>query len=228
MKKQCHLGLLALLLAASLPLVLRPSPRSTKKGVKEILARPFPSKRSSFLSVTGAFQAAMLQTRTPGGVAVLERCGEQNHFVVRLKGTTLGAALKGIVAADPRYCWTVKEGVVNLVPADGVPPLLDVRVREFRLRGSEDISSAGTLLFALPEVAEAAGKLGLSRAGSGTGLYAIRPGVQHRAARLGLDLRDVTVREALNTIVRANKGGVWIYREAGCGKTRMFEVNFSQ
>lgn len=227
MRGHCHIGLVVLFLAASIPPLLRPIPHPAKKGPDRTLARPYSGRGFSFPSVSDAFQSLMLQSRTPGGAAFVEGCSQRNRPVIRMQASTVGAALKSIVAADPRYRWEVRKGVVDLLPAAGVPPLLNIRVREFNSGDSANISSAGTRLFSLPEVKEAAGRLGLSRSGLGSGIYAVG-GAQKPVGPLRIDLHDVTVREALDAIVRTNKGGVWIYDEVECGRTHVFQIGFSQ
>jgi hypothetical protein len=197
--------------------------------VRELLGRSV-AIPSAPQSVTAAFQSLMLASGTPGGdVTAGGACGEEPETMTRLRGTTLREALESITRADPHYHWSVSDGVVDLLPG-GVPPaLLRVRITYFDSGPATDIVSAGTFLFALPEVRAAAARLGLTRsATSGSGLSSLLPGAHAPRKRLDLRLRDVTVLDALNAIVRVNKGGVWMYSETRCKGLHLFDLNFSR
>lgn len=225
--RHCRAALLAVLfLAPFQPSLSHDRPTATESAT-DVLARPFPGNGSSYGSTSEAFQSVMLQSGVPGGDVIIEGCGGGTNKVVRVLGTTLGKALESIEAADPRYRWELEDGVVVLMPAEGVPPLLKVRVRGFNSMDSSDVSSAGMLLFALPDVRDALGKLGLTRNASGSGLYAVSPGLHRQAPPLDIDLHDITVRDALNAIVRTNGSGIWIYREILCGTSKLFDIGFS-
>lgn len=224
---QCFATLLGLLMAAAVQSALPRDQSAATETIEYKLTRPFAGNPSSFASVNDAFQAIMLQSGLPGGEVITEGCGGEPHKIVRVHGATIGEALKSIEAEQPRYSLDVGNGVVDLLPREGTPPLLNVRIREFNSGASADMSSAGLQLFALPEVAGATEKLGLTRNASGSGLYAVSPGLHRQAPPLDIDLHDITVRDALNAIVRTNGSGIWIYREILCGTSKLFDIGFS-
>jgi len=225
---QCYATLLGLLLAAAFQSGRPRDHSAPKENIEGKLTLPFAGNPASFNSIGGAFQTLILKSSLPGGEVITEGCGGEPHKIVRVHGATIGEALKSIVAVEPSYGLNVKNGVIDLLPREGVPPLLNVRIREFSSGTAADMSSAGTLLFALPDVTDAAVKLGLTRNASGSGLYAVIPGLHKQARRLDIDLRDVTVRDALDAIVKTNGSGVWVYRETLCGTSKVFDLNFSQ
>lgn len=225
--RDCRVALLAVLFLTPFQPSLSHDRPTAAESTRDVLARPFPGNATSYGSISDAFQSVMLQSGVPGGEAIIEGCGGGTDKVVPVRGTTVGRALESIEAADPRYRWELEDGVVVLMPAEGVPPLLKVRVRGFNSMDSSDVSSAGMLLFGLPEVRDALGKLGLTRNGLGSGLYAVIPGSHGQARPLDIDLHDVTVRDALNAIVRTNKSGIWVYREVLCGTSKVFDLGFS-
>ena len=61
-------------------------------------------------------------------------------------------ALDTIVEADPRYRWQLVDEVVNLLPADGEPALLNTRISKFRVTDVTSALDALSQLLALPEV----------------------------------------------------------------------------
>lgn len=127
-------------------------------------------------------------------------------------GMSVRDLLDSIVAADPRYKWGVEDGVVNLLPAAGSPPLLDVRLAEFKSKGH--VNKLFRDLEENPEVRRRAAELGFHTgqpSGDGNGfiisLWANQP--VHE-----IHCRDCTVLEALNEIARRVRGCSWAYRES--------------
>jgi len=159
----------------------------------------------------------------------LEGCGSQPQKLVRVRGKTLRDVLDSIVQGDPVYQWEVRDGVVNLFPKAGLPPLLKTRLTSFDSGDATSGASAVAQLFALPEVREAAAKLGLVQALVSSGLGALGPGgAPVNKQPLSVQLSHVTLLEALNAIVRRAGRGVWQYTETHCEGTRSFQVAFSQ
>ena len=139
---------------------------------EELLARPVANRGSSAPSVDLAIQTVILGSGTAGGAVITQGCSEPSDSVVRFQGSTLREVLDDIVTADPDYGWEVKDGVVNLVPAKGVPDLLTLRISAFDSGDATGVRTAETFLFALPEVRKRAEELGFDQAISGSGLSA--------------------------------------------------------
>ena len=217
------LTLLVLLLVAS------PLARAQEHPVteEELLMRPAGTAGSSPLSVDVAFQTAMARSGGPGGAAILQGCEGSSDKVVRVHGSTLREVLDDIVTADPNYVWHLRDGVVNLMPAKGVPALLTLRIAAYDSGDATDLRTAGTYLLALPVVRERADELGFTRAVFGTGLSALLPGAPP-APKLNVRLQDVTLLEALNALVRANRHGAWVYYETHCKSENNFQVQFPE
>lgn len=208
-------------------------PRAPVQGTapltsEELLESPLGSFSSAPSSVRMGFQNLLLVSGFPGGVAAPGNCDDKQERTVRLKGKTLHEALETLVHADDRYRWRVDGGVVNLLPVNTLPALLGTRVSSYDSRDAADIATAGAYLMGLPEVRQAAARLGLAKNGSGTGLYAIPRGAPPPRRSLGVRLQEATVLEILNAIVRKNGHGVWFYTETGCGDLRVFEMGFAQ
>ena len=193
----------------------------------ELLMRPVANLGSSPLSVNHAIQTAILGSGAAGGAVIMQGCEEPSDSVVRFQGSTLREVLDDIVTADPDYGWEVKDGVVNLLPAKGVPDLLTLRISAFDSGDATSVRTAETFLFALPEVRERAAELGFDQAIYGSGPYAVVPGAPP-PPKLNVRLQDVTLLEALNALVRAHKRGVWLYYETHCKSTNHFSINFTE
>lgn len=155
----------------------------------------------------------------------MEGCADEPKRVVHPHGTTLRQVLDSIISADSQYVWRARKGVVNLEPVKGVPALLTTHLKAYDSGDLTDAISAVSLLSSLPEVAQAAATHGLTQNALGPGLGAGPPSPQKT---LELRLHDLTLLDALNTIARANKHGVWTYRETLCGSVHQFNISFAQ
>jgi len=217
--------------AVLLVLVLPPSPvvsrPSTLAAQEDLLTRTAAIGDRS-LPAFSAFQDALEVSGVPGGVAFVEGCADEPKLVVHPHGTTLRQVLDSIVSADPHYVWRIREGVLNAQPAKGLPALLETHLKTYDSGELTDAVSAVTVLSSSPDVASAGTRLGLTHNVLGPGLGGMAQGSPQPKKPLGLRLHDVTLLDALNTIARANKHGVWTYRETQCGPVHQFKISFAQ
>ncbi|HYG82203.1 MAG TPA: hypothetical protein VD861_17515 [Pyrinomonadaceae bacterium] len=143
----------------------------------------------------------------------------QAHLDVNPSSLFVRDVLNSIVAADRRYKWSVEDGVVVLQPAAGRPPLLDVRLAEFREKGtSAELFGALELM---PEVSRRATELGFSggkwaAGGFGLGFFT---GIRE------ITCRNCTVLEVLNEIARQS-GSSWMYREISYDGEKYFHFSY--
>lgn len=179
------------------------------------------------LPAFSAFEGALHVSGVPGGVAFLERCSDQPELVVHPHGTTLREVLDSITSGDPHYAWRMHTGVVNLEPVGGPPALLKMHLETYDSGKLTDAVSAVTVLSSSPEVVRAGARLGLTHNALGPGLGGMPQGTPPQKKPLGIRLHDVTLLDALNTIARANKHGVWTYRETECGSVHQFNIGFA-
>jgi hypothetical protein len=220
------LSMLMFLVGASLFAQPQAQPASPASE-EELLMRPVMNIGSSPLSLNSAFQSAILGSGAAGGEMLIQGCAEPSAVVRPQEGSPLREILEDIVTADPNYVWEVKDGVVNLLPAKGVPDLLTLRISSFDTGDAGSVTTAKTFLFALPEVRKRAAELGFDQAVSGSGPYGVVPGAPP-PPKVNIHLQDVTLLEALNALVRAHKHGVWIYREIDCKSIKHFDVSFTE
>lgn len=170
-------------------------------------------------------QAAIGAAGVPGGVAFVQGCTNEPMQKVKPRGDTLREVLDNITREDPKYVWAVKNGVVDLEPRRGVPALLETSFKTYDSANINDPASAVAFLSSSFEVAHAAAELSLTHNVSGSALGGLSRGPQPPKKPLGVHLRNVTLLEALNAIVRADKHGVWVYREIHCGSVRTYEIS---
>jgi hypothetical protein len=129
--------------------------------------------------------------------------------------------LDAIVYEDSRYRWHLEGGVVNLLPAAGEPALLKIRIPRFRVKHALRAKDALKKLLALDEV-----KKGMQEHNLKQGLTIIISPHHLNPKGFSVDCRDVTLREALNAIARAQGWGTWDYIETHCEDRHEFIIRF--
>jgi hypothetical protein len=214
-------------LAVALLPTLGVTEQATPAPPEDVLTRPA-SFTDRSLPAFLAFEDALQVSGVPGGVAFVEACSDQPEPTVHTHGANLRQVLDSITSGDPRYEWRMTGGVINLEPLQGSPALLEIHLKTYDSRGLTDAISAVTFLSSSPEVVRAAAKLGLIHNALGPGLGGIPQGPPPPKKPLGIRLQNVTLLDALNTIARVNKHGVWTYRETHCGSVHQFNVSFAQ
>ena len=179
---------------------------------ESILERQVPGASLEYLATKAAFHSTLGRTRTAGGMARIAGC-EEDTFKQSWNplNAPLRQVLDSIVEADPRFRWQVEEGVVNLLPASGEPPLLGVRISDFHVENVAEASDALSKLLALPEVKRRMSDLRLKH-----GLNIFVSPSQPRPKEFSVSCKGVTLREALNSIARAQGRAIWQYTEIRC------------
>jgi hypothetical protein len=181
------------------------------------------------MRTTSAFAKVLSAAGTPGGIAAVTGCDQEATYMFPMSGASLRARLDGIVSTDPRYGWRFGHGVVNISPRSGDPALLSLRVSKVKVRAARSLSEAVNQLFAIPAVQNRMTELHLSSGPTRTGIGDLkRPnsGGGNDGRLYSLSLRNVTVREALNAIVRAHGKAVWAYLERRCNGSAEFQIQF--
>ncbi len=125
--------------------------------------------------------------------------------------------------------WHLQNGVVNLLPAGGLPALLQVRIRRFEWDPEAPLREVLDRLRQLPEVSEGARKLGLQEAPLEGGAISICIGSNcDRTPRQVKELEleeDATLLAVLNRIVQAHGHAAWSYSEYHCNKGTLFSLS---
>lgn len=191
-------------------IALAPAQQPQKKAPENILQRKVLGDELEYLTTPAVFHSSLGRVRVPGGLVRIFNCQEDTiKHSWKAQGSTLGQVLDAIVAADSRYRWEVSDGVVNLLPASEEPPLLRARINEFHVESTASSLDALLQLLKLPEVMEAMSNLHLK-----PGLMLVSYWSTPRQFSVRSD--DVTLRQALNAIARANGRDIWGYIETHC------------
>jgi hypothetical protein len=171
---------------------------------------------------SGEFRLAVVSllttARVPGGVATVHACAERPSRAPTVPaGMPISAALDLVTATGGYYRWQDTDGLVEVLPAAGVPALLQTKIAHLELTDLENaVLSVGELL-AHPAVARNAAALGLDRRSGEIGMSPLPRVRKPHTARPGA-AKNLTMLEALDWIVRQDGSSVWSYDEyPGCG-----------
>jgi hypothetical protein len=154
------------------------------------------SMREFLINVHWCSQMPMGAVLLPDNVA--------KRYDFKPRSLKLKDVLESIAAAEPRYRWSVEDGVINLVPRVGYPALLDIPIGEFRVENSR-IEFMFANLEAMPEVRRRAEELGLHYREK---MYVSLLG----RANLSLDCKNSNVRGVLNAVAQL-RNTLWFYQE---------------
>jgi hypothetical protein len=220
-----RVGLLSALIFLCLSL-LTYAVQTEQKGsaVPDVLERQVTPVNSEFVTTHSSFLESLVSARVPGGIVTILNCEhEQPRKRTDLFPGPLKEALDAIVKADPQYLWQVDDRVINLRPLHDEPALLNVRINKLDVENASSVDAVVDKLFDLPEVKEAITKLQLS-----PGVHLIVGPVSFNPERLqkfSIECENVTVREALNAIVRAHGRSLWEYKEQHCNGKTIYNVD---
>lgn len=213
----------AMLIAA---LLIHASQSSKDEADQKILERQVVTNLDR-VTTTSALTSVLDAAGVPGGIEVVTRCEEPIRHYLAPAGSSLRDMLESIVAADPQYRWQVEEGVVNLVYQKDNPAFLDQRVAKFEV-AQRTVNGAVNQLLAIPEVQRREAELNLgSRLFRGGGIGYFDPSgntVKKEDKTFSVSCENVTVREALNAIVRAHGRAMWVYKQGNCTGSSWYSI----
>lgn len=215
---------LAIILAAIVVGSVQPvcSVYSQRKTTADVLEKHMAGGNLQEETVEGAFISCLGRARLPGGIVRVLGCEDRlTPGKVALPEGTVRDGLEAIVHISPSYRWQAGDGVVNLLPTREQPALLDVRIALLRVDKAPSVRSAVATLVALPEVRSALVRLELVE-----GVRILHGPISlEPEPPFSVDCRNVTVRGALNEIVRREGRAVWEYKEAHCDGKNEFWIS---
>jgi hypothetical protein len=198
----------------------------TEKKSGNVLKRQAKGANLDNVMVGQAVVNALSKVSAPGGVATISDCTGQVSHVFPLGDSSLRGVLDSIVSIDPRYTWEIKDEVINVLPSNGLPPFFAVRISRFEISQVETPNEALSKLLSMPEVRKA--RLNLGRRAVQGGVYVFCPECPPtEKKKISVNLKDITVREALNAIARAHGAAVWRFSQSKCSGSESFSLEFS-
>lgn len=205
---------------------------SQRSSISEVLERYVGPVAVSRDTLSTAFEATLRAAQVPGGFVSVCECNPEPTYKYPSLGPKLGDALEAIRRVAPDYDFQVKEGIVDLVPAKGIPDLLQTRISEFDSKATNNLTWAASLLMDLPEVRAAKSKLGYAESPnqieigmSGIPGYG-KPPVPSNPP-FAVQCHHCEVYEILNALQSARGHGVWRYQERHCQGLKTWRIEFS-
>jgi len=179
-------------------------------------------------SMTNALTTAFSSAAVSGGIVIIAGCGDDPTYNFRSFGPTLRDALNAIVAVDNQYVWRLDGYAINVTPQRGPLPLLRSHIRELNIRNAHSVDEALSQTLNLPELRKRVRELNLTRGFMRTGLSDLaRPdGPAVIQSSYNLNLKNVSLQQALNAIAQADGKAVWQYRETRCNAKTEFQIEF--
>lgn len=172
-----------------------------------------------------AFDSVLIAARRPGGVVFAYGCGEPIQAPVSIPSTySLASAFDLLTAAYSTHNWAVRDGVIDLLPKQNVPVILDVPIERIVWDTNEAVSLGVQRLFDLSAIKRRFVELGI------TGEVFV-PGLQ-QAPRIGVPKpkgrewksENVALLTALNQIAASYGDVRWVYEERTCGTVKTYRV----
>jgi hypothetical protein len=167
-----------------------------------------------------------------GGVATSRPdCSPEPDGAVSIpSGTKLGNAFAEIAKFSPKAEWHVQDRVANFFPVGAIPPMLQTQVHAFMWDKATPFREVLDRLRQLPEVTEAASKLGLREAPfeGGGGAICVRGDCAEEARpETAMETeKNVPLLEVLNRVAKAHNGAaVWDYIEYHCDRGTLFSLS---
>lgn len=225
-----HQAVLAMLGAAvtMVGVVLAQSIQAPAKKMETLLTRHVTLPVLQEETTTSAFTKTLSAAKLPGGIFVATNCSEPQRYPLTPSDSSLRGALNSVVAADPRYTWQADDETINMLPYGVDQKFLSQRIARLDIRNASSLREAADVLLRTPEVKSAAVKYNLGENVQRGGIGYYQPQEETSGAKLSITVRqkNVTVRDALNAIVRAHGSAVWAYTERRCSTGNSFTIEF--
>jgi len=144
-------------------------------------------------------------------------------------GKSLRETMNSLVEVDPRYRWETDKGVVNVLPIVNRQSILDLRIEAFSSRDAKDVNLALEHLLQKSEIKERISQLGLTQAPREFGPTSVQKAGSESISpvkRVSVECKEATVRQALNSIARADGKAIWIYEEFQQQGRPVFRIYF--
>jgi hypothetical protein len=196
------------------------------KAESEILKREISLPELRYSETSTILQKAFLRAHLSGGIVVVSCSEKMNQYAFSRPRISIQNLLFAVEQVDPEYRWEFSDGIINILPRQGIPELLEIRFREFTTRALTSDETLNALL-GTPETRRKMADLGLDRAVTSITLpqsYDPDHSASRNNSRFDMDLRNVTFRQILNEIVKKSSTKTWQYTERHCGGETLFSV----
>jgi hypothetical protein len=167
-----------------------------------------------------AYDLIVLASQRPGGAVYTYGCEAPEQTLVSVPPTySLASAFDLLASAYPTHNWSVRDGVVNRLPKENPPAVLDTPVGGFVWDTNDTANFSVGRLFDLTRIKRRFIELGITR-------ELVTPGLQRAPRAFGgpptptgreWRVEYVTLLTALNRIAASYGNVRWVYEETTCG-----------
>ncbi len=197
----------------------------TKEAERVLLNREITLPELDYVETSTIFQMVLLNANVSGGIVAVNCDVSPKWNFVASHTTSLEAFLINLEQTDTNYRWQLDGGVLNLLPREDTPKLLETPIKEFNVE-KVTAQEALNLLQKKSEVKKRKAELGLDKAiiSINKASAVILGSEPNTTPTFNLNLKGATFRQILNEIVKAQGRLTWIYTEKHCGDTNVFSI----
>lgn len=158
---------------------------------------------------------------SPGGIVFLPEIDVNKKYKFETRILSVSDMINSIVKVEPEYRWETQDEIINLLPANKYPAFLDTIIPEFEAKDT-NISLAISSLQQLPVFQQQATSFGYNNFTQPRMEFG---GLQSaRIRNFNVHCKNSTVREVLNSIVRAHGRAIWGFREYTQNGNKFFQL----
>lgn len=162
----------------------------------------------------GALQEVSYKYDVPMGIETDAQGQSAKHISVNVSQGTVADIFNALTQQAPDYRWVESSGVVNVMPRQNVDSLLDLKIAAFHVtHASPDVLHAE--IRSLPEVVAWLNQHHLVEHGPFTSSILIGRNGKTDQPRVSLRLKNMTLREIMNTVVKKPGFRVWFVGRYG-------------
>lgn len=192
--------------------------QASRTPEKNILSKDVGSIGTLRIDVLDATIHGLVNAHVPGGVVRIINCNRNEPHISGKDDLSIQDLLNLLVLKAPEYQWRIDDGVIDLIPNTSFPVPLDARIPEFRVDNVTALQAMNQLVNRSDlkhEFESRALFQGLELDGGGFPIS---------KNRITLNLKNATLLEVLNSIVRADGRAVWGYTLNPCQGWNQYQL----
>jgi hypothetical protein len=192
--------------------------QSVPPSSEDLLTRQAGPMTQVHVSIIDKVVLGFSHAKIPGGVVRIANCSHSDPEATINDAVSMKDLLDLLKLKSPEYSWKVDRGVVNVIPETGFPVPLDIPISDFHVKDVTALEAFNQL------VNRSDLKAAFESRGLFQGLELNGGGFPISKARITLDLKNVSLLEVLNSIVRADGRAVWGYTLNPCQGKNLYQL----
>lgn len=181
---------------------------------------------SERMTMEEAFTKILRNTGVSGGIATVESgCALETNDFYLPKGMYLSTALDVLSAKDGHHAWKPGKGIIEVFPKEGIPQLLKTKIIHVHISNRKNLTMAVDELLGTTELQKGLAQLNALVRPPEPGFQKLNT-VDEMHSKIPMDLDDISLIEALNSLAAAEGNLVWSYREVNCDGHIVVHLDF--